>query len=200
MTSSSPTAQAHEHHHNQDDVDIFGFWLYILSDCILFATLFTTFAVLQHNTFGGPALKALFNLPYVLAETLALLFSSFTYGIAMICHYRRKRNQVLFWLGLTFILGVSFVAMELNEFASLYHEGHGWQTSAAMSSFFTLVGTHGLHVSIGLFWMLNMMYQVMRYGINGTTSRRLTYLGIFWHFLDIVWIFLFTIVYLMGAV
>ena len=190
----------HHHHHNTDAVDVFGFWIYILSDCILFATLFAGYAVLHNNTFGGPSLRELFSLPYVLGETLFLLASSFTYGLAMIAMYGKKRGQVVGWLCLTFLLGLSFVVMEVNEFVHLYAEGHGWQASAAMSSFFTLVGTHVLHVSLGLLWMAITIFQVARYEVTPAMSRRLTYLGLFWHFLDIVWIFLFTIVYLMGAV
>jgi cytochrome o ubiquinol oxidase subunit 3 len=190
----------HSHHHNMDAVDVFGFWIYILSDCLLFATLFAGYAVLHNNTFGGPALKELFSLPYVLLETMFLLASSFTYGLAMISMYRSNRQQVLGWLMITFLFGLSFVVMEVNEFVKLYMEGHSWHSSAAMTSFFSLVGTHGLHVSMGLVWMAIMMFQVAKYKVNPVMSRRLTYLGLFWHFLDIVWIFLFTIVYLMGAI
>ncbi len=197
MTDHSTTA---DHHHSADAVDVFGFWLYILSDCVLFATLFATFAVLQFSTYGGPALHELFSLPYVLGETMFLLFSSFTYGLAMMAHYKGNTRRVLQWLMVTFILGVSFVVMEVNEFVHLVHEGHTWQSSGALSAFFTLVGTHGLHVTIGLIWMGLMMFQLMKFKLTPDTSRRLTYLGLFWHFLDIVWIFVFTFVYLMGAI
>lgn len=188
------------HHHDADSIDVFGFWVYILTDCILFATLFATFAVLHNNTFGGPGIKELASLPYVFIETMFLLASSFTYGMAMLSMYKGQKNAVISWLMITFLLGFSFVAMEVNEFVHLVMEGHSWQTSGALSAFFTLVGTHGLHVSIGLIWMLLLMWQVKRYKLNSTMTRRLTYLGLFWAFLDIVWIFVFTIVYLMGAV
>lgn len=198
MTQTS--TDLHEHHHDSDAIDVFGFWIYILTDCVLFATLFAAYAVLHNNTFGGPTLKELVSLPYVFGETMFLLASSFTYGIAMLAMYKGRKNQVVTWLMITFLLGISFIAMEINEFIHLYMEGHSWHASGAMSAFFTLVGTHGLHVSIGLLWMATMMFQVTRFGINPAMSRRLTYLGLFWHFLDIVWIFVFTIVYLMGAV
>lgn len=190
----------HHHHHDTDSIDVFGFWIYIMTDCILFATLFATFAVLHNNTFGGPSIKELASLPYVFAETMFLLASSFTYGMAMLSLYKGQKNAVISWLIVTFLLGFSFVAMEVNEFVHLAMEGHSWQTSGALSAFFTLVGTHGLHVSIGLIWMVVLMVQVARYKLNPTMTRRLTYLGLFWAFLDIVWIFVFTIVYLMGAV
>ena len=200
-TQLSKELEHHEdHHHDADGIDVFGFWVYILSDCILFATLFATFAVLHNNTYGGPSLKELISLPYVLGETLFLLASSFTYGLAMLGLYKGQKTQVKTWLIITFLLGLSFVVMEVHEFINLYHEGHYWQTSGALSGFFTLVGTHGLHVSIGLLWMAIMITQIFIYGLNAPINRRLTYLGLFWHFLDIVWIFVFTIVYLMGAI
>ena len=131
---------------------------------------------------------------------MALLASSFTYGLAMLALYKGKRNLVISWLMITFLCGAVFIGMELNEFVHLVKEGHSWQSSGALSAFFTLVGTHGLHVSIGLIWMGLMIFQLYKYNLTPTMGRRLTYLGLFWHFLDIVWIFVFTIVYLMGAI
>lgn len=191
--------QTHANHH-ADAMDIFGFWIYVMTDCILFATLFISYVALRDATFGGPRLSELVSMPYVLAETLFLLASSFSYGLAILALYKRHQRAVLRWLGVTFLLGLSFVAMELNEFIHLIQEGHGFSANAAMSAFFTLVGTHGLHVSMGLLWMLVLMIQVSWFGLNATMSKRLTYLGLFWAFLDIVWIFVFTIVYLMGAI
>ncbi len=188
------------HAHDTDTIDVFGFWIYILTDCILFATLFAAYAVLHNNTFSGPSIKTLVSFPYVLIETLLLLSSSFTYGLAMLGFYKAQRNKVISWLVITFIFGLSFVVMEVNEFIHLYSEGHAWHNSAALSAFFTLVGTHGLHVSIGLLWMAILITQLFKFNTNTMISRRLTYLGLFWHFLDIVWIFVFTIVYLMGAI
>jgi cytochrome o ubiquinol oxidase subunit 3 len=187
-------------HHEADTTDIFGFWIYILSDCVLFAILFATYAVLYTNVYGGPELKELTQLPYILGETIVLLVSSFTYGLAILASYKRHLKKVLFWLGLTFLLGFSFVALEINEFVHLYLEGHSWQSSASLSAFFTLVGTHGLHVSVGLLWMLVLMGQLSIFKLTPLMQKRLTYLGLFWTFLDIVWIFVFTIVYLMGAI
>ena len=184
----------------ENSKDVFGFWIYIMSDCILFASLFATFIVLRTNTFGGPGMREITNLPYVLKETIFLLASSFTYGMAILSMYKNYRHRVIGWLIVTFLLGFSFVIMEINEFTHLIIEGHGPATSGAMSAFFTLVGTHGLHVSMGLFWMLVLLIQVMIFKLDPTMRRRLTYLGLFWAFLDIVWIFVFTIVYLMGVV
>lgn len=190
----------HDHQHHADDIDVFGFWIYIMTDCVLFATLFAAFAVLHANNFSGPTLKQLISLPYVLGETMFLLASSFTYGLAMLGVYKKSRATAVFWLMVTFVLGLSFVVMEVREFMHLYADGNSWHISAALSSFFTLVGTHGTHVSIGLIWMALMIFQVMKYGTAPGVSKRLTYLGLFWHFLDIVWIFVFTIVYLMGVI
>lgn len=190
---------SHDHHHNTDAIDVFGFWIYIMSDCVLFSALFATYAVLYTNTFGAPGIKELTSLPYVFVETMALLASSFTYGMAILAMYKSNRPRVIFWLGVTFLFGLTFVTMEINEFVHMYLEGHSWHVSAALSAFYTLVGTHGLHVSMGLLWMLILMVQLMMYGITPTMRKRLTYLGLFWAFLDIVWIFVFTVVYLMGV-
>jgi cytochrome o ubiquinol oxidase subunit 3 len=188
-----------DHHHNTDAIDVFGFWIYIMSDCVLFSALFATYAVLYTNTFGAPGIKQLASLPYVFVETMALLASSFTYGMGILAMYKNSRPWIIFWLGVTFLFGLTFVAMEIYEFIHMYLEGHSWHVSAALSAFYTLVGTHGLHVSMGLLWMLVLIVQLMMYGITPTMRKRLTYLGLFWAFLDIVWIFVFTIVYLMGV-
>lgn len=199
-TQAHTQTHSHEHHHDNDAIDVFGFWIYIMTDCVLFATLFAAYAVLEGATFSGPTLKQLISLPYVLSETMFLLTSSFTYGLAMLAIYKQKRNLALAWLFITFLCGASFVGLEVHEFIHLYSDGHSWHVSAALSAFFTLVGTHGTHVSIGLIWMCLMMVQLIKYGVTPQMSKRLTYLGLFWHFLDIVWIFVFTIVYLMGAI
>lgn len=188
----------HDHHDNSA-TNIFGFWIYILSDCILFATIFAAFAVLRHNFYENPDVLQSVDLGYVLIETIALLASSFTFGLAMIAMYRNDTRAMLRWLVLTFMLGAAFMVMECKEFMHLHEIGAGWQTSAAMSAFFTLVGTHGLHVSIGLVWIAAMLIQIALFGLNQAVTRRMVYLGLFWAFLDIVWIFVFTIVYLMGA-
>lgn len=175
-----------------------GFWIYLMTDCLLFATLFTTYAVLHKNTFGGPSGKELFQLSTAFAETMILLCSSVMCGLAMLSAVRSRKNLVVGCLAATFVLGASFIAMEIHEFHHLAQEGNSWARSAFLSSFFTLVGTHGLHVSFGLIWMVVMMLQVHFIGITATTFRRLVCFSLFWHFLDLVWIFIFTFVYLMG--
>jgi cytochrome o ubiquinol oxidase subunit 3 len=183
-----------------DSKTIFGFWTYLMTDCVLFATLFATFAVLRHNTFGGPGGEVLFKLPLVLAETLILLTSSFTCGLAILFARENKRNLVIILFGITFLLGSAFLAIELNEFHNLAAEGNSWRRSGFLSAFFTLVGTHGAHISIGLIWMGVMMYRVTQSGLTSVNIKRLTMLSLFWHFLDIIWIFIFTIVYMWGVI
>jgi cytochrome o ubiquinol oxidase subunit 3 len=183
----------------QNSKTMLGFWIYLMTDCVLFASLFATYAVLKGNTFGGPSGKELFDLPFVLIETLLLLTSSFTAGLAILGLHQRSRKQVLAWFAVTFILGVSFLVMEISEFAKLAGEGNSWSRSGFLSAFFTLVGTHGLHIATGLLWMIVVGYQVLTRGLTESVSRRLILLSLFWHFLDIIWIFIFTIVYLMGA-
>lgn len=182
-----------------DAKTIFGFWVYLMTDCVLFAALFATYAVLRNNTFDGPSGEAIFELPNVLAETLLLLTSSFTCGLAMLALHRRDKAQVLWWLGVTFVLGAAFLALELTEFHHLAAEGNSWHRSGFLSAFFTLVGTHGLHITVGLLWMAMMMRNVSARGFTAASVRRLTMLSLFWHFLDIVWIFIFSFVYMIGA-
>lgn len=176
-----------------------GFWCYLMTDCLIFGTLFATYAVLHNNTFGGPTTQDLYRLPIALAETLVLLLSSVTNGFGLLASLKNKKNHAVFWLIWAFLFGASFIAMELSEFHKIAHEGHNWTHSAFLSSFFTLVGTHGLHVSIGLFWMGNMIAQIFFLGITIDTFRRLVVFSLFWHFLDLVWIFIFTFVYLIGS-
>lgn len=191
----------HSEHHHQDmgAIKVFGFWIYLMSDCILFAALFATYAVLVNGIADGPSGKDIFDLRFVLIETFLLLLSSITYGIAMLGINKGCKNQVNIWLALTFILGLGFVAMEIFEFHELIAEGYGPDRSAFLSSFFALVATHGIHVSAGLIWIIIMIIQVMRRGLNTTNQTRLMCLSLFWHFLDVVWICVFTIVYLLGA-
>lgn len=187
---------------NQESTEktVFGFWVYLMTDCILFATLFATYAVLHNNTYGGPSGYELFSLPFALSETLILLISSFTCGLAMLAAQVKDRRKVLVWLGVSFLLGIAFLTMELKEFIHLIHEGNSWRRSGFLSAFFTLVATHGLHITAGLLWMVLVVIQLLRKGIICVTFKRLTCLSMFWHFLDVVWIFIFTIVYLMGAI
>ncbi|AJI96483.1 cytochrome o ubiquinol oxidase subunit III [Yersinia ruckeri] len=192
-------AHAEHGHHDAGATKVFGFWVYLMSDCILFATLFATYAVLVNGTAGGPTGKDIFDLNFVLVETFLLLFSSITYGVAMLGMNKGNKNQVNIWLGMTFLFGLGFVAMEIYEFHHLIAEGYGPDRSAFLSSFFALVATHGLHVTTGLVWIIIMMIQVAKRGLNPTNQTRLMCLSLFWHFLDVVWICVFTVVYLLGA-
>ena len=189
-----------EHHHDDGSKTLLGFWIYLMSDCLIFSGLFATFAVLANATAGGPSGKELFELPYVLGETMLLLISSVTFGMAMLGMHAGNKGKVLAWLAVTFVFGAGFIGMEVYEFAKLVHEGAGPSHSAFLSSYFTLVGTHGLHVTCGLIWLVVMMDQMRRFGLTDDTRRRLSCLSLFWHFLDIVWICVFTFVYLRGAI
>jgi cytochrome o ubiquinol oxidase subunit 3 len=191
---------ANEHHVDTDAVDVFGFWLYIMTDCILFASLFAAFLVLHTPGAPGPDLKTYVDLKDILIETFLLLLSNFTFCLAMLSLYHEKIKKLLLWLFASFLLGVGFIYMELSEFAHLIHEGFSYEINGKASSFFTLVGTHGLHVSCGLIWILILMIQLPLLRDRKVAMRRMTYLGLFWNFLDIVWIFVFTIVYLMGTI
>ncbi len=181
-------------------IQTFGFWIYLMSDLIIFATLFATFIVLGPNHAGGPTGKELFDLPYLLGETMFLLCSTLAYGMVMLAMHDGRKQEVLIGLVVTFLLGLGFVAMEIHEFYGLVAAGHGPDESAFLSSFFTLVGTHGIHVTFGLIWMAVMMGQVAVKGLTMPVQSRLLRLSMFWHFLDIIWIGIFSIVYLMGVV
>ncbi len=187
-------------HTVSNDKTIFGFWIYLMTDLLMFAALFATFAVLRNNTFGGPSGHDLFNLPLALTETLILLTSSFTCGLGILSAQSGKLSKTIGLFGITFILGTAFLVMEVTEFSHLIADGNSFQRSAFLSSFFTLVGTHGLHITFGLLWMGILLIQLVRRGITKSNMRKLTLLCLFWHFLDIVWIFIFTIVYLMGVI
>lgn len=192
---------ADEHHHVETNaIDVFGFWLYILTDCILFSCLFVTYLVLNLPGSQGLILKNYVSLSDTLIETFFLLVSNFTFCLAMLNLYKNRLVKVQIWLAISFILGASFIVMEVTEFIHLANEGFRWDYSANASAFFTLVGTHGLHVTCGLAWILLMIIQLPFIKSKAIAERRMTYLGLFWNFLDIVWIFVFTIVYLMGAI
>jgi cytochrome o ubiquinol oxidase subunit 3 len=195
------TSEAHlslEGHGSENK--LFGFWIYLMSDLIIFSVLFATFATFSHSFAGGPGPKQIFNLPYLFIETLFLLVSSWTYGLSMISLQTGKRNAVLVSLALTFLLGLGFVIMEVTEFHQLILDGNGPDRSSFLSAFFTLVGTHGLHVSVGLLWMFVMMLQVATKGLTSGVRSRLMRLSLFWHFLDVIWVGVFTFVYLLGMV
>ena len=185
-------------HHPQNGT-LLGFWIYLMSDLLIFACLFAVYGVLGRSYAAGPTGAELFDLPLVAANTAMLLFSSITYGFAMLAMQRRHKAGVLGWLAVTGLFGLAFLGLEMYEFAHLLHVGAGPQRSAFLSSFFALVGTHGLHVAFGIVWLVVLMVQVNRYGLHEANRRRLLCLSMFWHFLDVVWIGVFTFVYLMGV-
>jgi len=176
----------------------FGFWVYLMSDCVLFAGLFATYAALHGATAGGPGAGALFNLSPVLLQTLLLLTSSFTVGLAMLAAQNKNRNLTILALVATLTLGLGFLGLEVNEFHNLIAAGTGPGSSAFLSAFFALVGTHGLHLALGALWMLVCIAHIAMRGLHDATTRKLRLLGLFWHFLDIIWICIFTFVYLFG--
>jgi len=187
-----------DHHEHPESHSVFGFWIYLMTDCILFASLFAVFGVMAHQYAGGPTGKDLFDVSGVALETGVLLLSSIAYGFAMLGAQQRKSSTVLGWLAVTFVLGALFLVLELREFSHLIGEGAGPDRSAFLSSFYALVATHGLHVFTGLIWMAVLIAQVLRRGhdLGEREIRRLTCLSLFWHFLDVVWICVFTFVYL----
>lgn len=176
----------------------FGFWLYLMSDAIIFACLFATYLVMVGNAAGGPTGKDVFSLERAAAETALLLFSSTTFGVAAVALSQCDRPKVLLWLAITFALGTGFIVLEFGEFTGMMAEGAGPDRSGFLSAFFTLVGTHGLHVSVGLLWILVMMGQVLFKGLTAPVASRMMRLGLFWHFLDIIWVVIFSVVYLPG--
>lgn len=186
--------------HNHDDRVLFGFWIYLMTDLLMFAVLFATFIVLRESTFGAITMREIFNPPFVLVETLILLTSSLTCGLGVFFLHQKKLSQSLVLLSVTALLGLSFICMEVYEFRVLIIEGNTPQNSAFLSAFFSLVGLHGLHISIGFIWLIIMIYQLFQKGLTHSNIRKTVMAGIFWHFLDVVWIFIFTIVYLFGAI
>ena len=187
-----------EHGHGEGST-LLGFWLYLMSDCLIFAVLFAMYGVFGRSYAAGPSPKDLFNLPVVAVNTSMLLISSITYGFAMLQMEQNKKGGTLIWLAITGLFGAAFVGLELNEFAEFLRDGAGPSRSAFLSSFFTLVGTHGIHVTFGIIWLITLMVQVGYKGLIPENRRRLMCLSMFWHFLDLVWIGVFTFVYLMGV-
>jgi len=177
----------------------YGFWIFLLSDIIMFAALFASYAVLVHATAGGPTGAQLFNQKTVAIETACLLASSYTCGLMSLAINSRRYFRTYLGALITFALGVAFLALEIREFASMIAIGATPQRSAFLSAFFTLVGCHGLHVTLGLIWLAVMMVQVAVMGLDATVQRRLLCFALFWHALDIVWVGVFTVVYLMGV-
>jgi cytochrome o ubiquinol oxidase subunit 3 len=196
--TEKPTFYLTEDHHPENST-MLGFWLYLMSDCLIFAVLFATHGVLGRNYAAGPSPADLFDLSLVAINTAMLLLSSITYGFAMLQMERNAKMETLVWLGITGVFGAAFLGLELYEFYHLIHEGAGPTRSAFLSSFFTLVGTHGLHVTFGIIWLITLMVQVKKRGLTPENRRRLMCLSMFWHFLDVIWIGVFSFVYLLGV-
>ncbi|AYG57573.1 cytochrome o ubiquinol oxidase subunit III [Rhizobium jaguaris] len=194
-----PVAFYMKEEHHPEGSTMLGFWIYIMSDCLIFAVLFATYAVLGRNYAAGPSPADLFELPVVALNTTMLLLSSITYGFAMLTMEKNNKSGTMLWLAVTGLFGAAFIYFELNEFYHLILEGAGPQRSAFLSAFFTLVGTHGTHVTVGIVWLITLMVQTSRYGLIAENKRRLMCLSMFWHFLDVVWIGVFSFVYLMGV-
>ncbi|WP_374302667.1 cytochrome o ubiquinol oxidase subunit III [Paracoccus sp. (in: a-proteobacteria)] len=205
MSTVSPQApgdfwEVEPHHHHEGASTSIGFWVYLMSDCLMFAILFATFGVLGGSYAAGPGPKDLFDLELVALNTAFLLLSSITYGFAMLAMVKNNKGGTLGWLAVTLVFGLAFLAVELYEFSHLIHLGAGPQRSAFLSSFFALVGTHGLHVAFGCLWLVTLMIQVGQRGLIPANRRRLSCLSMFWHFLDVIWIGVFTFVYLLGMI
>jgi cytochrome o ubiquinol oxidase subunit 3 len=197
--SADASSRFYVREHHPENGTLLGFWIYLMSDCLIFACLFATYAVLGRNYAGGPSGAEIFDLPLVALNTGFLLLSSITYGFAMLAAQRKALGQVQVWLAITGILGACFLFLEMYEFTHLIHEGFGPQRSGFLTAFFSLVGTHGLHVTFGIVWLVTLMFQLGKHGITPENYRRLSCLSMFWHFLDVVWIGVFTFVYLMGV-
>lgn len=200
MSAKIDAALPLEYQTEQNRMNILGFWIFLGAEIVLFATLFGVYGVLGERYAGGPTQQDIFIVKDVMIQTFLLLTSSFTMGIAI--HEMRRRNikGLLTWITFTLLLGGGFLFMEVREFMHYVHEGATMQTSAFLSSFFVLLGTHGLHVTIGIGWAILLMIQVLKRGLTPITARKTFIFGLYWHFLDVVWIFIFTFVYLKGLV
>lgn len=199
-TASANPGLPLEYTEKEEAVKIFGFWLFLATDLVLFACLFATYLVLRTHTAGGPTAAQLFDVPGFAAETFILLTSSFTGGLATYEMRRNNVKRVIGWLVVTVLLGMSFVGYELTEFIHYAMMGATMQRSGFLSAFFTLVGTHGSHVTLGIIWMTSIIFQLARRGITPVTARKVFMVGLYWHFLDVIWVFIFTVVYLTGVV
>ncbi|MDB6182293.1 cytochrome o ubiquinol oxidase subunit III [Paracoccus fistulariae] len=199
-TSPGEFWETDPHHHEEGASTGIGFWVYLMSDCLMFAVLFAVYGVLAGAFAAGPAPKDLFDLNLVALNTAFLLISSITFGFAMLAMFKGNKTSTLMWLGVTLLFGLAFLSVEIYEFSHLIHEGAGPQRSAFLSAFFALVGTHGLHVTFGSIWLVTLMVQIAQRGLIPANQRRMMCLSMFWHFLDVVWIGVFTFVYLIGMI
>ena len=184
----------------EQSVAITGFWMFLVTDLLIFASLFASYAVYKPMVANGPSALQLFHLGPALLETLLLLTSSFTVGLAVWSMRRGRLRTMVAWMILTMLLGMGFVGTELHEFISDVGVGASWHTSAFLSAFFLLVSTHGVHVTFGVLWALALLLQVARRGLNPVTARKIYTFSLYWHFLDIIWVFILTVVYLGGKV
>lgn len=200
MTSPNPYYNHLGEHEKTFSNTTLGFWIYLMTDCIVFAVLFATYAVLHNHTNGGLPASQLFNLSSALQETLVLLTSSFTCGLALLSAYNNQIKRAIAWFFVTSLLGIAFLTIELTEFINLVQSGNSWQLSAFLSSFFLLLTTHGLHVAFGLLWMFVVICEIKYRGFTATCLRQITCFSMFWHFLDLIWVFIFTFVYLMEVI
>ncbi|KIY22794.1 MULTISPECIES: cytochrome aa3 quinol oxidase subunit III [Mesobacillus] len=200
MSAKVNAALPLEYQTEQNRMNILGFWIFLGAEIVLFATLFGVYGVLSERHAGGPGQSDLFIVKDVLIQTFLLLTSSFTMGISIFEMRRSNKKGMLMWLVFTLLLGGGFLFMEIREFINYVHEGATMQTSAFLSSFFVLLGTHGLHVTIGIGWAILLIIQMLQRGLTPVTARKTFIFGLYWHFLDVVWIFIFTFVYLRGLV
>ncbi|RCW69629.1 cytochrome aa3 quinol oxidase subunit III [Saliterribacillus persicus] len=200
MTAHTSANVPLEYQTNQNQMNILGFWIFLGAEIVLFSTLFASYFVLEHNTAGGPVGHEIFILKDVLIETFLLLTSSFTCGLAIHAMRNNSKNGLMFWTIITLLFGLGFLYMEINEFIHYIHEGATIQTSGFTAAFFTLLGTHGAHVSFGIVWIALLLIQLAKRGITQVTARKFFIASLYWHFLDVVWIFIFTFVYLKGMV
>lgn len=200
MAATADKSLPLEYQTGQNQMNILGFWVFLGAEIVLFATLFATYFVLMDRTVGGPTAQDMFVLKDVLILTFILLTSSFTCGLAIFEMRRNNETGVLLWLAVTMVLGVAFIGMEVYEFVHYVGMGATMQTSAFLSSLYALLGTHGLHVTLGVGWMLAILIQIYQRGLTAVTARKVFIISLYWHFLDVVWIFIFTFVYLQGMV
>jgi cytochrome o ubiquinol oxidase subunit 3 len=198
QTISAHVSDQNHGHVDQEGLKTLGFWIFLVTDCLLFATFFAAYAVLRTHTEGGFSAKD-FNVPNFIIETFILLTSSFTSGLAVLSMHKGNKKGLIRWLIVTLLLGAAFVGLEVKEFADLAAEGATISRSAFLTSFFALVGTHGAHVTFGIFWMIGILFQLSKRGITPVTTRKVSLVSLYWHFLDAVWIFILTVVYLMGV-
>lgn len=198
MSAKVDTSLPLEYQTEQNRLNILGFWIFLGAEIALFATLFAVYAVLSQRYAGGPTHQDIFMMKEVMIQTVLLLTSSFTCGLAIFEMRKGNLKGLITWLIITLGLGAGFLFMEINEFIHYVHEGATMQTSAFLSSLFVLLGTHGAHVTFGIFWAVMVIFQLVKRGLTPVTARKVFIIGLYWHFLDVVWIFIFTFVYLKG--